>query len=419
MTREPEARPRRSSVAAWLVYDTANTVFSFNILSAFFPVWLTKQGLPDSVFAIGNSLAMALMLLLSPALGAISDKARRRIPFLVASTVLCVAFTLPLGFVAWPTAVAFFVVANVGFQAGLIFYDALLAVVSTPANRGKVGSLGVAVGYLGSFLGLGLGSAILAGGEDRYAWVFVATATAFLLLALPAFFLVREPERPPSRLGPREVWKTIRASLAGVVRLARGHEDPRLARFLLGRVFYSDAVNTMIAFLGVYALNEAGLDDAGVRIALFIGILGAFLGAPFWGMLVDRNGAARTLMAVLGVWLVGLGLVIAVPVLDLAPPVFFAAAFILGNALGGTWSADRPLMLQLAPPARLGEFYGVYAMVGRFSAVAGPLVWALVVDVLDLGRPAAVATLALFILVAAAILWPLTRPQPTSPTTAS
>jgi MFS transporter, UMF1 family len=97
--------------------------------------------------------------------------------------------------------------------------------------------------------------------------------------------------------------------------------------------------------------------------------------------------------------------------LGLPGSTFLAAAFLLGACLGGTWSADRPLMLQLAPPHRLGELYGVYAMVGRFSAVLGPLLWAFVADDrwLGLGRPAAVVSLAVAVAIGMRILWPLRK----------
>lgn len=410
----PEAPPpRRSSVAAWILYDTANTMFSFNILSAFFPVWLSQDvALPDSVFAIGNSVSMAIVFVLAPLLGAVSDRARRRVPFLVASTVACVLFTIPLGVVAWPASIAMFVVANVGFQGGLVCYDALLPAVSTPRNRGRVGALGVGVGYVGSFLGLGLGTIILTGNEYRDPWVFVGTGLGFLLLASPAFFLIRERPNDRPRLRFADVQRAAGDATAGFARLVRGKEDRRISRFLLGRVFYTDAANTMIAFLGVYALHEAGLSDAGVRLALAIGIVGAVVAAPAWGALVDRLRAAPVLLVVLGVWLVGLVAVILVPLGALPANAFFVAAFVLGGALAGTWSADWPLMIELAPPARIGEFYGIYSMVGRFSAVVGPLLWAIVVDGLRLGRPAAVATLLFFMLIGAAIIWPLARPEP-------
>lgn len=404
-------RPTRRSTSSWILYDTANTIFSFNILSAYFPVWLsTDLGLRDSVFAIGNSVSMAIIFFLAPGLGAISDRARRRVPFLVASTVACVVATVPLGFVPWQTSIVFFVLANAGFQAGLIFYDALLADVSTPANRGRIGSIGVGVGYLGSLAGLGLGALILTGHEERDSWVFLVTAAAFLVLALPSFFFVREPERPRHALRWAQIASMARQSFAGVWWLLRRPEDPRMRRFLVGRVFYTDAANTMIAFMGIYAVQEAGFDDAGVRIVLLAGILGAALLSPVWGLLVDRAGPKHALDVVLLTWMLGLTVVVLIPVLSLPKEVFFPTAFLLGGALGGTWSADRPLMLGLAPPARLGEFYGIYAMVGRFSAILGPLLWALVVDGLNLGRPTAVATLLGFMLLAFGILRSLPDP---------
>jgi UMF1 family MFS transporter len=78
-----------------------------------------------------------------------------------------------------------------------------------------------------------------------------------------------------------------------------------------------------------------------------------------------------------------------------------------GLGLGGTWAADRPYMLRLTPPARVGEFYGLYGMVGRFSAITGPFVWAFVSETLGLGRPAAILTLLVGIIIAYFVLRPV------------
>ncbi|MDX1611148.1 MAG: MFS transporter, partial [Candidatus Thermoplasmatota archaeon] len=96
---------------------------------------------------------------------------------------------------------------------------------------------------------------------------------------------------------------------------------------------------------------------------------------------------------VLVLWILTLLLAAAIPTLPLAQGWFWVAAVGAGLALGGTWASDRPLMLQLTPDHRVGEFYGLYGMVGRFAAVLGPLLWGLVVDTLGLGRPVAVLTL--------------------------
>lgn len=411
----PPHRITRLSTGSWIVYDLANTIFSFNIISAFYPVWLNQDlGLIDSVFAIGNAVSMGIVFLLAPFLGALSDRARRRIPFLVASTVLCVLTTAPLGFVGWQASILLYVVANAGFQGGLVFYDALLSVVSVRKNRGRVGSWGVAIGYLGSLLGLGLGRLVLGADKSLDRYVFLATALAFLVLALPAFLFVREPPRSGS-----VHWRTLlpaaRASFTALWRLARGREDRAISRFLLGRVFYTDATNTLVFFMAVYAINEVGYTEESVQGVLLAGILGAFALSPLFGALVDRIGAKHTLDLVLLTWMFGLLVVVLIPVLDLPQVVFIPTAFLLGGALGGTWSSDRPLMLALAPPARLGEFYGMYGMMSRFSAILGPLVWALIVDGLEWGRPAAVASLFVFLVVGFLILRLLPDPDHPGP----
>jgi UMF1 family MFS transporter len=119
---------------------------------------------------------------------------------------------------------------------------------------------------------------------------------------------------------------------------------------------------------------------------------------------VDRLGPKRTLDAVLVVWLAVFVLVAAIGGLNLPGWLFWIVGPLSGVALGGLWTADRPLMLQLSPPRYLGQFYGLYAMVGRFAAIIGPLLWAAIVDGLGLGRPVAVLTLAIWIVVSLVIL---------------
>lgn len=398
-------RSRRSQVVAWSLYDLANTIFSFNILSLYFPVWVEETlGASDTHISVAFSASMVIVALASPLAGALSDAAGRRIPFLVVSTAVCVIATALLGLGPLPVVLALYALANLAFQLGLVFYDALLPDVSTGETVGKVGGAGISAGYLGSFLGLGVGAALLATLADPHPWIFAATAAMFGLFAIPCFVLVDEPGRSDTSLG------------VGLDQLKRTFADVRkrssLARFLLARFVYTDAANTLIIFMGIYATQEVGLTEQASQLVLAVGIGAAVLGGLGFGRMVDRIGAKPVLARVLVVWMVALAGAAAVPLLGLASWLFYFPAALAGAALGGTWASDRPLMLELTPEGRVGEFYGLYGMVGRFAAVVGPLVWAGIVDgvpweqvpAVESGRPIAVLVLLVAIVISAWIL---------------
>lgn len=379
----------RRAVWSWVLYDLANTIFSMGILSLFFPLWVREavgSGRADTVYGNISSVSYLLIFLVSPLLGAMTDRARRRMPFLVMSTLLCVACTLALGRIGfWPTLVAF-ILANAAYQAGLQFYDAMLPEVSTEADRGRISGIGVGVGYLGSFLAIALGF-VTSDTVSRFALV----GAGFLLFAIPCFLFVRERGNP----APQRVfsWRMIRESSARTLATLRsGREYPGLLRFLVGRIFYTDAINTVIAFMGLYVVNvavAAGRDEASAqRLVMYVmaaAIGFAVVGGFVWGRWVDRIGPRRTLDRVLWLWVATFVLAAAAGLFTLPIAVLFVVAVMAGVALGGIWSADRPLMLRLAPPERIGEFYGLYGMVGRFSAIAGPFIWATVAHVATTG----------------------------------
>lgn len=400
----------RRAVGSWILYDLANTLFSFAVVSLYFPLYLLDEfGLPDAVFAIGNSVSVAIMLLLSPAIGRRSDQARRRMPFLVGSTVACVAATAPLGLVGWPVAITLFAVANLGFMMGLVIYDALIPAVTTPANRGRITAMGVGLGYLGSVVGLVLGDFVV-GPEGSRAVLFALVALAMLVLALPCMLWVRET--PKLDAGRMRLGAATRDAFAGLWGLVRGREHRKLGQLFLARLFYSDAVNTMIIFMGIYVTTELGMAPEQVSLVLIGGIAGAALAAPLWGLLVDRMGATRTLRIVLVCWMFGLAAAAALPTFGWPAQWFYGIGAFLGASLAGTWSADRPLVVSLSPPADVGAMFGYYGMIGRFSAITGPLLWALIVDGLGWGRPAAVLTLLVAVAIGLRILrglddWPI------------
>ena len=420
---EPRRIPRRA-VVSWVLYDLANTIFSMGVVSLYFSLYVRDEvgaDRADSTYSLITAISMGLIFVASPLLGAMTDRARRRMPFLIASTLTCVILTALLARGGFLITAILFIGANIAYQAGLQFYDAMLPEVSTEANRGKISGIGVGIGYLGSYIAVGLGMSAVFGSEDK-PFLFLMIASFFLLFALPCFLFVKERGNP----NPRPVFNLamVRESTAETIRTLRsGSEYPGLVRFLVGRVFYTDSINTVISIMALYTVNVAvstglseqqGEDQA--KLILMTAITFAVIGGFSWGWLVDRLGPKRTLDLVLYCWMGIFVLAAAVGILGLPLAALYVVACAAGFALGGIWAADRPLMLRLTPPWRIGEFYGLYGMVGRFSAVTGPLVWAgvtaITIRMLGLepkvGQGIAVLVLLTMILVSYVILRPVT-----------
>lgn len=377
----------RRAVWSWITYDLANTIFSMGVVSLFLSRYIRAQvGVERADAAYGNisAISMAIIFLLSPLLGGMTDRAPRRMPFLVWSTVVCVGLTALMGTVGYAGTLVCFIIANATYSAGLQFYDAMLPDVSTEENRGRIGGIGVGVGYLGSYLAVGVGYLFA---TDAYPSLFMSIAAIFLVLSIPCFLFVRERGNKQPR--PVFDWGEIAASTRGTIRTLReGHKYPGLLRFLVGRIFYTDAINTVISIMFLYTLNIAEASGmtaeqgnrAGLNI-MMVAITCAVVGGFVWGRIVDRIGPRATLDWVLRLWVLDFLIAAATGLFQLPLAVFYVAASMAGVAMGGTWAADRPLMLRLTPPDRIGEFYGLYGMVGRFSAITGPFIWAVVAKV--------------------------------------
>ncbi len=403
-SRSRSTASSRKGVVGWTLYDFGDTIFQQNLTSNYFPIWVVAvMGGSDGMISAANTVTMALMLGIGPWLGAVSDRMPRRMPILIASAVACCLLTFFIGS-GLLTSLVLFVSAYIFFQAGVVIYDALLPAVSTPENRGRISGTASGLSNLGSLLGIGIGFVVLRAGGD-YQTIFRLTAVAFLLLALPCFFWVKEPRREVERVAPVAVARAAWRDVIGTARRARSYPD--LVRFLVGRAFYAEAANTVALFLGVYLTVQLGFSSAQKDLLLLIGISAALVGGIFWGHVVDRIGPRDSLMRVLAIWSLALALVAATGFLILPDEALWLIAPLAGFALGGIWASDRPLMIGLAPPEYLGQFYGLYALAGRFAALLGPLIWALIVDILGLGRPIALTVLLGFVLIAMVILRPL------------
>ncbi|HKZ30581.1 MAG TPA: MFS transporter [Acidimicrobiia bacterium] len=383
--------PERLSVVSWVLYDLANTIFVLGVVSRYFGVWVVEdQGGRDWHVSLAVNLAMIVVIVVAPWMGARSDHFGRRRPYLVANTIMTVAATATLASFGVVASLAAFVVGQIGLNLGSIAYDAMLPDVSTTETRGRVSGIGVAVGYVGSFIAVGTGLLLLE--PYGYAVLFRTQAALFLLFAFPAFFFIRE--RPRNVLGgaPPALSQTLQR-LRAAWRRTRQYEG--VTRFLVARFFYTDAMNTVFIFVAIFARTEMDFTDRETDLLTIIGIVMALIGALTAGRLTDLLGPRKTLHGALYLWMIGIALAVVIGVTG-ATEFGWLIGAIGGAGLGATAATDRVYMTRISPPRHLGEFYGLYAVVGRFATLFGPLAWALIADGLGFGRVAAIGSLLLF-----------------------
>ena len=368
---------RASVPLSWALYDFANTIYSYAVVSYAIGLWsVDRLGTADGQFWVlfAGAASVLLNAIVSPVLGAMSDRTGGRLRYLLFFTAVTVFASALIGLVdVAAVGLVLFAIANFGYQAALIYYDATLPLVAKPGARGRVSGLGVAIGYLGTIV---IALLILVLDSKASGLTFVLAAALFGLFSLPLFLVVREPARTDA--APFR-WRDVAGSWG---QLRRSVDDarkvPGLLRFLVGRFFYTDPVNTVIVVMSVFATQAIGVSQSAANVVLLILTVVAVAASFGWGELVERIGPKRTLLVVLGTWCVGLVIVGSV----LSLPTFLIGGAFLGAGLGGVWTSDRVFMLRLSPPDQVGEFFGLYGIAGKFSAVSGPLLYGSIVSTL-------------------------------------
>jgi UMF1 family MFS transporter len=358
-------------VLAWALYDLANTFFAVAMLSIYFPLWVVEdRGGKELWFSLALGASMACVALLMPVVGALSDAMGRRMGLLRWTTYGCAALTALIGGTTHlGMALVLFGIANVCYQLGTVVYDALLWRVASPGRLGLISGLGAAFGYLGSALGLlALWPFVRAGG---YQGAFAPAAAGFLLLALPSFWLIREPP------GLRVAWpQAIGAAVRQVVRTVRSaRAAPGLWRYFWAAFFSLNAIQTVLAFMAVYLKRVAGFTDDQLVPLFLTSQLSAVAGSLLLGLTVGRWGAKRTLAWIWLGWIAALGVAAISP----TPRWFWLVGPLIGFCLGSTWATSRVLVTELAPKTQLAEMFGLAGLFARMSAILGPLAWGIVV----------------------------------------
>ncbi|MFL2674069.1 MAG: MFS transporter [Candidatus Actinomarina sp.] len=385
----------KRSLYSWLFFDLANTVYAFVIPGLYFSVWLvSEQGWTDQSLGFATSGAMVIVAILGPWVGARSDGSQGKKPMLLITTLICIVATFLLGTFDVNISVLFFIVSLIGFNLGSVVYDALLVSVSTPTNRGRISGLGVAFGYVGSLLGFGVATLLQNFGYS-YVEIFRSVAIMFLIFSLPAFIFIKE-----KKVSNEKSTIKITESISLVIKSWKhSTQYPGLTRFLVGRFFYADAINTLISgLLAVYLVEEVGLSPTDSQNLLGLAIIISIIGGYVFGKAADKYGPRKLTLISLVCWMLSLSVAIIATEFDQLW-LIYVTGVLGGFNIGGIFAVDRVFMTRLSPEKHLGEFYGLYSTVGRFATIIGPLLWGLIVNTLGLGRNAALFSLIILLLI--------------------
>ncbi len=410
--QKAERRRLRREIFAWTLYDFANTSYSVIVVTVVYAIyfkkfivgdytialgqWVRNPG--DFLWGLGGSLSMSIVALSAPIMGAVADYSNRKKWFLFIYTMLCIIATAMLYYLQPGMIVQgllLFILGNLGFEGALVFYNGFLPQISRPDNIGKISGYGFALGYVGSLISLliALPYASKAFAHNDLSLMrptFVWAALFFFTFSLPFFVFVKErvvrvPDATKNyfKAGYERTIKTLK----------RIREFPQITRFLTAYFIYIDGVNTVIYFSGIYASTTLGMTVQ--QVIQFFAVIqsSAISGSYVFGYLTDKFGPKKTIMITLFLWItVAVGAVFSYNI-----KTFYVVGLIAGIAMGASQSASRALMGRLVPEGMEAEFYGFYALMGKFSSILGPLVFGLVSTITGNQRYAIFSLLIFFV----------------------
>ena len=405
---------KKREVFGWAMYDFANSGYTTVVLTAVFNSYFVgvvagKADWATLAWTLALGLSSALVMLVMPALGAFADLRAAKKRLLALSTVACVATTAALALVGpgdIALAVAAIVLSNLFYAIGETLNAAFLPELARREALGKVSGWGWSFGYFGGMLSLGLSLAYVlwAQGQGQPAAQFVPvtmliTAAIYGVASLATFALLRE--RAVAQAGAADGVAASLTRLRQTWREARRYRD--FSWLLACATAYQAGIAVVITLAAVYAEQVLGFKATETMMLIFLVNVAAAVGAFAFGYWQDRSGHKRAL----GVTLVGWIVMTVIAALATTKGVFWGAAVIAGLCMGSSQSAGRALAGLLAPPARLAEFFGLWAFATRLAAILGPVTYGLVTWATAGNHRVAIVSTAVFFVVGLLLLRPV------------
>jgi UMF1 family MFS transporter len=399
----------RPELRAWAMYDWANSAFMTTIIAAVFPVYFASvaaKGLdPNDAtfkFSLATTLALTIVALTAPPLGAYADFAAMKKRLLLIFQVVGVAATAMMFFIgegAWRFALVLFVIGNIGVSGAFTFYDSLLPHIAKPHELDRVSSAGYAMGYLGGGLLLAINLLWISqpgwfGFPDAAAATrasFLSVAVWWAVFSIPLFR--RVPEPPVHAAPPVGGLALVGASfrqLGGTLRELARYKQALV--MLIAFLVYNDGINTIIRMASIYG-TQVGIASGHLILAL---LLVQFVGIPFafgFGWLAGKIGAKVSVFLALAVY-------VAISVLGYymdSAADFYLLAFLVGTVQGGSQALSRSLFASMIPKQKSSEFFAFFAVFEKFAGIIGPAIFAYTIGTTGSSRNAILSVIVFFV----------------------
>ena len=412
---------RKRTIWAWAMYDFANSAFTTLVVTFIYGAYFTKGIAPDEVIGTqwwswAIAVTAIIVSVLSPILGALSDLGGYRKWIMMFSTWCCVASTTFLFFPEQGqvfSALILFVIANVSFEFGTVFCNAYLPEIVSKERIGRASGFAWALGYIGGLLALAIALVFLVqpeipifgfsteNGENIRA-TNLLVALWVLVFSIPTFIWVqdRRPEKGKFK-------ESVAASFKRLFHTFHELKDyKKVAKFLLARLVYNDALVTIFAFGGIYAAGVIGFTFEEIMILGIVLNITAGLGAFLMGYLDDTKGSQKivqwTILFLSFACLLGF----LAPIIPLwfievswlsSKLIFWIAAILIGFFSGPNQSASRSLMSHYTPAEKRNEFFGFYAFSGKATSFLGPLLFGWVTAIFGTQQVGILVILILFL----------------------
>ncbi|MEW6178382.1 MAG: MFS transporter [Chloroflexota bacterium] len=363
---------------AWYFYDFGNSAYAAVVLLAVYSAYFQGQVVGGSegtrLWGISVGIAMLVVAILSPVLGTLADFSASKKKFLLFFTSISVVFTAALFFIMPGNifgGMLFFILAEIGYRAAQVFYNALLPEIASPAEIGKVSGKGWAFGSLGGIVCLIVVLALIMsiGGTTIVRFSFLITAAFYLASSIPLFLWLRERAEPQSLKKGENYLQVAFHRLGDTIRAVRHYKE--FIKFIIAFLIYNDGIMMALNFAAIIGAVLFGMTQQQLIVFMIIIQVTSVAGAYLFGILADHWTSKKSLVVSLLLMIAAIGWMVFVQNVI----VFYVIGAIAGFALTGVQSVSRTLVGQFAPPEKSAEFYGFFEVGGRTSSFIGPTVY--------------------------------------------